>query len=198
MKRCCKCGVEKHESEFSHDRQRKDGYQSWCKECRQEYIKVYRKENKEKISEYLRENKKRQLEYQKVHYRKNKDKKLKQQKEYRRSNKDKISKQNKEYCQTLNGKLSRTRGNHNRRALYKKECSDMTFVIWTKILELQNNKCNICHKRFTKKRPPTQDHIVPISKGGSLRSENIQALCLSCNSSKQAKLDNSYIQTWCV
>ena len=69
-------------------------------------------------------------------------------------------------------------------------------TLWTKILQSQNNKCNICHKRFTKKRPPTQDHIVPISKGGSLQSENIQALCRSCNSSKHIKLDEEYIQTW--
>jgi 5-methylcytosine-specific restriction endonuclease McrA len=42
----------------------------------------------------------------------------------------------------------------------------------------------------------TQDHIIPVSRGGGLTFENIQALCKSCNSSKNAKLDKSFITVW--
>ncbi len=42
MKHCLKCKVGKASSRFSKCRQRKDGLQDQCKECRQEYQQKYR------------------------------------------------------------------------------------------------------------------------------------------------------------
>lgn len=64
------------------------------------------------------------------------------------------------------------------------------------IIEQQNNRCNVCGKRFTVEYPPTTDHIIPLSRGGGLTFENVQALCKSCNSKKQTKIDPQFIQTW--
>jgi hypothetical protein len=96
------------------------------------------------------------------------------------------------------GKLTSTRSRHKRRALSKESPCTLTLLQWDKILESQGNKCAICGKRFCKSRPPTVDHIIPLSKGGGLTFENVQALCRSCNSSKNARLDHTKIITWCM
>lgn len=171
--------------DFPRDRSKKDGYSTQCNGCRNEYGKQYYKKNGKKL-----------ITYRKQYCKKNRAAISENKRENYRKNREKILENQKEYFKTSNGKLAQIRSSHNRRALFKKECSDMSSARWDTILQSQNNKCNLCHKRFTQKRPPTQDHILPISKGGSLQSWNIQALCLSCNASKQAKIDTSYIQTW--
>jgi len=62
-----------------------------------------------------------------------------------------------------------------------------TFGEWETLKAQYNWTCPCC----LKKEPDidlTEDHIVPITRGGSNNIENIQPLCKSCNSSKYTKI----------
>jgi hypothetical protein len=53
LKRCCKCKKKKELEFFSKNRNKKDGYASYCKECKKEEDKNY-KPKKETLAERLK------------------------------------------------------------------------------------------------------------------------------------------------
>lgn len=100
-------------------------------------------------------------------------------------------------CQsTPKGRAGSRKRSHKRRARENNVEFDLTLPQLERILNSQKNKCAICGIKFTTCNQPTLDHIYPLSKGGPTTSTNIQALCKNCNSSKHAKIQLKYIQTW--
>ena len=69
---------------------------------------------------------------------------------------------------------------------------------------MQNNKCNECKEEFSDDLIPTKDHIIPISNiwCPGLTFGNTQALCVSCNCSKNDKfylgraIDEILVESW--
>ncbi len=69
---------------------------------------------------------------------------------------------------------------------------DHTFEQFDELCEIAGGRCLCCGE--VKKL--TEDHIVPLSKGGSDFIENLQPLCVSCNSRKGAKFINYWMIGW--
>lgn len=46
------------------------------------------------------------------------------------------------------------------------------------------DRCAICGVIFSATVPPTLDHIIPLSKGGTATPDNVHCVCLYCNSCK--------------
>lgn len=195
-KRCYKCESVKLLTEFSCDKTRKDGHQAVCKDC----FTLYRKENAEKAAiynqAYYLKNKERLATHKWLYRKSNKNKIAIRDRAYYEKNKDAIARYYRVYYQSERGKLSSSKHCHKRRMQTRSILSNLTTEQWKRILQAQSDRCNMCGKSFCKSRKPTFDHIVPLSKGGGMTSENIQGLCLSCNSRKSNKLDLQFIQTW--
>ena len=69
-----------------------------------------------------------------------------------------------------------------RRVLEKNvSVNDLTAAQWRAIKEIYRWRCAYCNKKTV---ALTQDHIIPLSKGGNHTMENIVPACRPCNSKK--------------
>jgi 5-methylcytosine-specific restriction endonuclease McrA len=73
---------------------------------------------------------------------------------------------------------------HRRRRALKRNApvNDLTHAQWIEIQAAQAHRCCFCGKRCKGKM--TQEHLTPLSKGGSNTTANVVAACRSCNSKK--------------
>jgi hypothetical protein len=110
MKRCCRCTIEKQETEFFRSKKATDGLHSWCKTCcrnrnkerkindpsYKEIIKsAYNRYSKtQKAKEKSRRNHKNnyesEKEYGRLYYHKHKEERIKNTNKWRQNNKDKV------------------------------------------------------------------------------------------------------------
>lgn len=175
MKQCTICKEEKQDELFKADMYRKDGLSSWCKKC-----------HSIKNCEYQSKNRKN------ANILHNKHKKTEKGKQSQRRYKTGIAgiEAKKRYLSGEAGRSQQARSRANRRCNNDNVINDLTAGQWKEILEQQNYKCNICKIDFDNSNIKTRsekDHIIPLSKGGALTKDNVQALCRSCNAKKSNK-----------
>lgn len=127
------------------------------------YHRQYRKKHREKSRLYAIGWKKKNPNYDRDWQKENRDKKSKNQKKWQSKNLDK--------CRAQQAR---------RRTKQKGGGGSFTTEEFGLLCRSYSNRCLCCHK----KRKLSPDHVVPVSKGGSSNIDNIQPLCIPCNSSK--------------
>ncbi len=148
------------------------------KKAQQKYKKTHRKKiNQYKKNYYSSHSKEREKAKERAYkWRKENPKKYKlnfkkAKKKWNKANPDKIASMKKR-------RYARERGAEGSHTLQE----------WENLKEKFNYCCAICgmQEPFTDQwyQWLTEDHIIPLSKGGSNYIENIQPLCMRCNSKK--------------
>jgi 5-methylcytosine-specific restriction endonuclease McrA len=158
MKTCSLCNLSKALQEFSKCSAREDGLQNYCKPCAKE--------------------KRRERYLAKI------DEEREQNRQWHIENKPWLDPAKREYLNAWRRASDRQTEKNNRRALEMNAEGSFTTEEWYSLCETFGNKCLSCGRPDVKL---TQDHVVPLSKGGTNWITNIQPLCGTCNSSKGAK-----------
>jgi len=163
-----------------------------CRTCDAEYLREYYKKNKqrmyaknrewvmnnrEKDRQSKRDWKKRNPKADKEYYEKNKEWILPRNSEYRKNNPDKMRYYKRKWKVVNREKVYQD----NRTRELNKQSGVYSIKEWENTMSYFNHECAYCG---TIPELLTQDHVIPLSKGGPYTVENIIPACGSCNSSK--------------
>jgi len=190
--RCSKCHQLKLATSFCVISNRPRGREYHCKDCKHDRQKDYRLRAKEKIAAYLKGyrsgHKEEAAAYMKAYRQKNGDRLNARARERRR--------ESPEAAASAVANTRRWKHNHPERAAALNSArrrrqraarvgveGDLTVGAWAKVKRAFDHTCLWCGA----KEPEivlSMDHIVPLSMGGRHSAENIQPLCVSCNSRK--------------
>jgi 5-methylcytosine-specific restriction endonuclease McrA len=110
--------------------------------------------------------------------------KLIQTKAWAKRNAEKVATQRRDRSKAPKYQAANRNNRRTRRARMKGVFADLTTEQWREIKASYNQRCAYCHER----KPLTQDHVIPISKGGPHSAWNIVPACRSCNSRKHNNL----------
>lgn len=176
---CSRCKIGKPISEFYKDKRRKNGLHSECKQCDKIYSKQWISKNPEKRKNILKR-------YKINHPDKVKASAKKWQQSHPEYSKASVYRYRIKYPEKL------SMANKKLKAKRKGALGSHTLNQWEELKKRYSYCCAICGRQepFTDLWYPklTEDHIIPISKGGSNYIENIQPLCIKCNNKKSNKI----------
>lgn len=155
MKTCSRCKEKKSFDQYAPNKQTKSGYDAYCRPCKAEKRKQY--------------------------YEQNKERERTQNRQWHLEHRPWLDPTKREYHNAWRRAADRTIEYADRRALEINAEGRYTLEEWYALCEKYGNKCLGCGRPDVKL---TQDHVVPLSRGGSNWITNIQPLCMPCNASK--------------
>src|SRR5262252_112029 len=145
------------------------------------YRQAHPEKGRERSKRYRTRHPERAKETRKNSYKKNRAYSNAKSKRWRENNVEQQQINNKNYRQAHPEKTKEHR-QRRRAAKANAVINDLTHAQWIEIQVAQDHCCQYCQKRYKGKL--TQDHILPLSKGGSHTLHNVIAACRSCNSKK--------------
>lgn len=177
MKICTLCLEEKPLTEFSRRSGKQSHlYQSRCKPCRSKLNSKKNKERyhsdpaiKDRIDKYRQDNPDKVKEWRRKEYENHREDYIRRAREWREENRSERRQISRRY------KVKRKEWELN---------GSFTTEEWNLLLDTCGHRCLSCDRVDL---PLTQDHVIPLSLGGSNTIDNIQPLCGPCNSSKGVK-----------
>lgn len=182
QKQCFTCKQARSVSEYHRNRKSPDGLQDRCKSCAAEANRKYYQKHREQILE------RQQLPEVKALHRKHSLEWTRRNRQRARiaslrnwaANKDSFKRRLRAWRLANPGKTKAQK--QLRRARVMGGGGSFTAQEWQDLCARYNHQCLRCKRTDVKL---TADHVLPVSKGGSSNIDNIQPLCLSCNSGKK-------------
>lgn len=221
---CTKCGKElpADTEHFGVDKRKSSGLRYSCKGCTNEYFRLCRQDNPEKLRERARQY--RQANLEKVRererqYRQNNPEKVhKRNRLYQQNNPEKVREYERQYRQDNAGKIKERHRQYQqahaeeikgrRRQYYQANPEKMRIHRRNRrarlrevegahtaadILAQLKRQKNTCYYCHCKLTDGYHvDHVIPLSRGGSNGPENLVIACPTCNLSKHDKLPSEW------
>lgn len=209
LKQCTKCKKLLPLTKFSHDKNRKDGFYLYCKDC----CKQSREANKEQINEQRKQfreanrdslraqykqfrtiHRDRKNEQNRRSYTIHKDRASRYDKKYREKNREILLQSKREYYKTDRGKVVARAQTHRRRAQKRDIPGTLTSQQIQQKLKSQHYACYYCSARFEKRNGRYiyhLDHIIPLTRTEACPRHDMSytvLACPHCNISKNNRL----------
>ena len=171
MKKCLICDTEIQR----HKDKRRDKRLCCSGNCKMKNWRRHNPErNKQNTAKWIATHQERYKDYKRKsdrkYYLNNKEKVQESQRVWRENNREKWNFNGQRYKARKKG----AQGNH-------------TFQDWTSLREKNQFCCLVCDRREPEIKL-TEDHVIPLSRGGTDYIWNIQPLCRKCNSKKHNKI----------
>lgn len=197
MKMCTRYRQVKPSDAFHKDNRAQDNLRSECKECRKidgkRYYAIHGEQIRNNVNHYRKTHRELISKAKRAEYERHKDKYIARAKRWQAKNPDKVRASNLKWIANHPKKM---REIVNRKRARKENAEGShTFEEFEELCEKASWKCLCCGIPHSI-RPLTEDHIVPLSKGGEDSIGNIQPLCMSCNCRKSTKTINYWEENY--